>query len=604
MRDLRNEIARIRKPARTLIEESPVGESKSNGIIERGVQTAEGQIRVLKDALGSRMKRGIPANHNVIAWMVEFAGVLVNRYEVGHDGKTPYERLHGKKSKLLGLEFGELVNFRRTRAPTKDGRHRLAKLDSLWDDGVFLGYRAISGEVIVGTEKGVFRTRTVSRKPEEYRWDPTNLDMVGGTPWAPSPADGESEEAMPAIEIPMETEEAEIERPPVGEKEAVPRRLYIKARDVEKHGHTPGCKGCIAVLRGGRGVAHSETCRKRLTEIIAQSEEGQARKEAAERRQNEYLAKILENSDKKRKVAEREQEACEPAGVKRDREAEGQEGVRAKRGRDDEAREGQILKRDREEDDQEETEAPGKKRDLKDESVDGEDMETGAVEKWDYLQVACEGEELEFEDQAENFEGETWNEYFDSRTGEALDPDKVKAAREEEIGELERRVYVTVDVDECWAATGKRPIDVRWVDVHKGGGVHRSRLVAKDFKPKSKIGDIEGLFAATPPLELVKLLFAHAAAKRPGGAPRKVMLIDVSKAHLYAPIEGDVYVELPPERKVDGKCAKLLYTLYGMRTAAEGAHEDIRRGRIRRGTRECGRLLPRGPGRPHRGPWR
>ena len=132
-----------------------------------------------------------------------------------------------------------------------------------------------------------------------------------------------------------------------------------------------------------------------------------------------------------------------------------------------------------------------------------------------------------------------------------MDTDKVKAAREEEIGELERRVYVTVDVDECWAATGKRPIDVRWVDVHKGGGVHRSRLVAKDFKPKSRIGDIEGLFAATPPLELVKLLFAHAAAQRPRGAPRKVML----------PIEGRVYVELPPERTVNGKCAKVLYTL-------------------------------------------
>ena len=70
---------------------------------------------------------------------------------------------------------------------------------------------------------------------------------------------------------------------------------------------------------------------------------------------------------------------------------------------------------------------------------------------------------------------------------------------------------MTVDVGECWTKTGKRPIAVRWVDVHKGGGVHRSRLVAKDFKPKSKVGDVEGLFAATPPLELVKLLFARAA---------------------------------------------------------------------------------------------
>ena len=54
---------------------------------------------------------------------------------------------------------------------------------------------------------------------------------------------------------------------------------------------------------------------------------------------------------------------------------------------------------------------------------------------------------------------------------------------------------------------GRAPIGVRWVDVDKGFGVYRSRLVAKDFKPRSKINDKEGLFAATPPPELVKILF-------------------------------------------------------------------------------------------------
>ena len=46
------------------------------------------------------------------------------------------------------------------------------------------------------------------------------------------------------------------------------------------------------------------------------------------------------------------------------------------------------------------------------------------------------------------------------------------------------------------------------------------------------------------------------------------MLIDISKAHLYSPIEGEQYVDLAPERAKAGKCAKLLYTLYGLRTAA------------------------------------
>ena len=149
IKDLLQEVAKQRIPANTFFEESPVGASASNGVIERGNQTVEGQIRVLKDALEARLGDKVPSDHNILCWLVEFAAVLVNRYEVGHDGKTPYERLRGKSSKLLGLEFGEQLHFRRTRHGG-----RLAKLDVSWQDGVFLGYRSASGEIIIGTRRG------------------------------------------------------------------------------------------------------------------------------------------------------------------------------------------------------------------------------------------------------------------------------------------------------------------------------------------------------------------------------------------------------------------------------------------------------------------
>jgi hypothetical protein len=149
LQDLLREIARIRAPAKTFFEQSAVGSSQSNGMIERGILTVEGQIRVMKDALETRLEEKIPGEHAVLAWLVEFAAVLVNRYEVGHDGKTAYERLRGKKSKLLGLEFGERLNYKRNRSGNK-----LAKLDCMWEDGMFLGYRSNSGEIIIGTEEG------------------------------------------------------------------------------------------------------------------------------------------------------------------------------------------------------------------------------------------------------------------------------------------------------------------------------------------------------------------------------------------------------------------------------------------------------------------
>ena len=99
--DLVREAARIRAPARTLTEESPVGSSASNGVVERGILAAEGQIRVLKDALEERTKCVLESEHPILAWFVEFAAVLVNRHEVGHDGKTPYERSQARNPSCL-----------------------------------------------------------------------------------------------------------------------------------------------------------------------------------------------------------------------------------------------------------------------------------------------------------------------------------------------------------------------------------------------------------------------------------------------------------------------------------------------------------------------
>ena len=139
-------------------------------------------MRTIRDALQHRLRIEIPSDQAVIAWMVEYSSVLLNRYEVGRDGKTAYERLRGRKSKMLGVEFGELVHFRRT--PLGD---RKDKLDSLWEDGIYLGHRTVSGESIIGTKKGVFKTRALRRKTFTERWRSDSLSMVGGLPWKANP---------------------------------------------------------------------------------------------------------------------------------------------------------------------------------------------------------------------------------------------------------------------------------------------------------------------------------------------------------------------------------------------------------------------------------
>ncbi len=66
-----------------------------------------GYIRSLKSQLDERYMTMIAADHPVITCMCDHSVYLLNRIEVGNDGKTSYERMKGKKAFVLGLEFGE-----------------------------------------------------------------------------------------------------------------------------------------------------------------------------------------------------------------------------------------------------------------------------------------------------------------------------------------------------------------------------------------------------------------------------------------------------------------------------------------------------------------
>ena len=163
---------------------------------------------------------------------------------------------------------------------------------------------------------------------------------------------------------------------------------------------------------------------------------------------------------------------------------------------------------------------------------------------------------------------------WDDVTGAELDPAQVKSARVDEIKYIRKmRLYTKVDKVECWNKTGKMPIKVRWIDINKGDVKdpnYRSRLVAKEINTYKR----DDLFAATPPLEAMKMVMSIAATNNKGEI---IMINDVSRAFFHARVKRDVYVELPDEDKMLGeekKCAKLNFSLYGTRDAALNWHEE------------------------------
>ena len=54
-------------------------------------------------------------------------------------------------------------------------------------DGIFLGMRLRSDEILVGTTRGVTKTHTLRRRVEEEQWDPQFAKSIKGEPRQPVP---------------------------------------------------------------------------------------------------------------------------------------------------------------------------------------------------------------------------------------------------------------------------------------------------------------------------------------------------------------------------------------------------------------------------------
>jgi len=109
------EEVRRRRTEETILENSPVGDSRSNGHAERAVQEIVGRVRTLKHGLEKRTGLIFESNHAVIPWLVEHASDLHNKFHVSRVGKTPYELWKGKYGikKLWNLGNWYIINSRK-----------------------------------------------------------------------------------------------------------------------------------------------------------------------------------------------------------------------------------------------------------------------------------------------------------------------------------------------------------------------------------------------------------------------------------------------------------------------------------------------------------
>jgi hypothetical protein len=196
----------------------------------------------------------------------------------------------GKLARTLGIEFGESVLWKR-----RPVGGALAKAACLWEDGIFLGIRGASGEIIVADEKGVWKTRSVQRKPPNERWAEGALEVVRHVPWRVSDDDPNMDgERLQTEGLGQRISEPEVQLQ--REVTVAPHRFRIGKEDLETHGYSANCQGCKSILRGTARQGHSEACRKRLEEALKDD----PRLKIQKMREKEYLERRLDEQERKR----------------------------------------------------------------------------------------------------------------------------------------------------------------------------------------------------------------------------------------------------------------------------------------------------------------
>ena len=117
------------------------------------------------------MKKRIEIDGVLFPWLVPFCADVMNKYKVRSDGRTAHERITGHKCKQQVIGFAESIVF-----ILETNKTNMRKGDSRVKKGIFLGCIWRSTEYIIGTADGIYKCRTVRRRPEETSYDPECID--------------------------------------------------------------------------------------------------------------------------------------------------------------------------------------------------------------------------------------------------------------------------------------------------------------------------------------------------------------------------------------------------------------------------------------------
>ena len=604
----------------TIIQNPPAYDPQANGAAEKAVQDYMGQVRALKIGLEARLKCKVESDWKILEWITELAGELVNRGQVGKDGRTAYYRLYGRNSTKGLVEIGEQVMAKPLR-----GRRSQKKLSlkERWVFATWVGIDPKTNEHVVVVSEGgaAIRVRTVLRRSVGDRWNVDAIKTIRASPRMPNPKDESQTWVMPerlTRKIEVGEDGSSIPEQANQHREFKFREFKITKGILEKFGFSDNCKGCEAAALGKDARRHSDDCRARIEKQIREDEVLKVRLDMRDIRLNkddkEQDGLGKEQVDIEKMIGE--EESVGDAVVKElivnedNVVSSGIEGTHSGDGKQETKKEDASQERKRREHHGETEQADAKKRRLRLLVAEGRLSErirhhrsTGgsrrklhamlrALEfgpqakteaKFDISEMIGAIREEEGSPHDDKAEEERWRAMYeevdfwdDMNDMKPLNWEMAVKARKLEMDFFKKMgVYEKVP-REVAKKLGCKVITTKWLDTNKGDELrpnYRSRLVGREIKYDKRLD----LFSATPPLEALKFLCSVCARGQGGPRPLRLAAVDIKRAYFYAPARRPIFIEIPAEDQSPGdeqRVGRLKLSLYGTRDAAQNwAHE-------------------------------
>ena len=185
---------------------APTAHKQAMGSVGQMQRTLYAQLRTVLLQLQESTGVEVTSDHALFPWAVKHAQFLLNRYLEHADGHTSYWRRWQRDYNSGLCCFGEVVQAKLT------GPHAARKAFPSWVTGMWLGRDTEADEVIIGTEHGVTKVRTVRRLQPSLQWQKEIVQMFRALPWDPK---GEGKDAITEFVLPQNlTATGRVKEPP------------------------------------------------------------------------------------------------------------------------------------------------------------------------------------------------------------------------------------------------------------------------------------------------------------------------------------------------------------------------------------------------------